>query len=177
MQTSDIDSVRPGRFPRGVISKVWALIGIFGVLLGYSVLRSTLSIVPASTNYLRTPYYAKFLLTNEGDFFVSYPQVRCFLSYATKQDPDLNSTKDFKVREGNVYWDERSAGLEPHQATTVWCTFTDAEKETQANIKEQLPVTVLMEASFRPRYWLPRSVTRRFFGQQDPTGYVHWDAR
>jgi hypothetical protein len=105
------NSDRPRSSP-GLMSKVWTLIVGVGVLLGYFVLRSTLSVVPVADDQLaRDPYYAKFLLTNEGEFFVSYPRVQCLASYPLNQKPGSGSTPEVKVSEGNVYYLEQSEGF------------------------------------------------------------------
>jgi len=161
------------------MSKVWTLIVGVGVLLGYFVLRSTLSVVPVADDQMSlTPYYVKFLLTNEGEFFVSYPRVRCLASYPLKQKPGLDSTPEVKVREGNVYYLQQSEGLGPHASTTVQCFFAEAEREAGGFTENQgLPVMVLLTVKYRPRYWFPSTVTRRFSSHRDAAGNVQWDAR
>jgi hypothetical protein len=179
METSPRDNSDRPRSSPGLTSKVWTLIVGVGVLLGYFVLRSTLSIVPVADDQMaRDPYYAKFLLTNEGEFFVSYPRVQCLASYPLNQKPGSGSTPEVKVSEGNVYYLEQSEGLGPHASTTIQCFFADAEREAGGNGNSQaLPVMVLLSVKYRPRYWFPSSMTRRFSSHRDAAGNVQWDAR
>jgi hypothetical protein len=120
----------------------------------------------------------KFKLTNEGEFLVSYPQVQCLVSYPLKQNPSLDSTRDFKVREGKVFSVQHFGGLGPHDSTTVQCLFTDAQREGGGNAENQeLPVMVLLTVKYRPRHWFPSSQTQRFSSYRDGAGTVQWDAR
>ena len=179
MENPPSHSSAPHPSSPSLTSKVWTLIVGIGVLLGYLILRSTLSVVPVVDDLMpRTPYYVKFLLTNEGEFFVSYPRVQCLVSYPLKQKPGSDSTPPVSVREGNVYYLEQADGLAPHASTTVQCFFADAEREAGGIVENQgLPVTVLLTAKYRPRYWFPSSVTRRFSSHRDAAGNVQWDAR